>query len=155
MTHPILPQRCGLQGQPPVLHCNHPELAAIDEKVMAADRRWFAQHPDHLVRLRPAIPGEFLLDSVAGAYGQRPGISLGDASPGSPPNVVVVSIEPLLGVPRNADGSGSRLRFPVGHHPRSRRRDIEAQAVAMAKASIAAIRGQEPEATITFPAEAR
>jgi hypothetical protein len=142
-------------GHPTVLHCNHPELAAIDEQVMAADRRWFAKHPDHLVRLRPAIDGEFLVDTVAGLYGQRPSIALADASPGSPPHVAVVSIESVLGVPRNADGTGGRLRFPVGHHPRSRRRDIEARAVAMARASLGFIRNQPPEALITFPTEAR
>jgi len=138
-TEPSTPQAT---GHPPVLHCNHPEINAIDEQVMAADRRWFAKHPGQLVRIRPAIDGEFLVDSFAGLYGQRPSIALGDCSPGSPPHVAVVRIDHFLGQPLKADGTGGRTRFPVGHHPRSRRKDIEQRALALAAASFAALRAQ-------------
>lgn len=141
--------------QTTVLRCDHPDINAIDEQVMAADRRWFARHPHHLVRIRRAIPGEFLVDTVAGLYGQRPSIALGDCSPGSPPHVAVVHAGALLGVPRSPDGSGLRVRYPVGHHPRSRRKAIERQALDMAAAVWGAVGNQPPEALITFPSAAR
>jgi hypothetical protein len=139
INEPSTPQAT---GHPSVIQCRHPEINAIDEQVMASDRRWFAKHPGQLVRIRPAIPGEFLVDSFAGLYGQRPSIGLADASPGSPPHVAVVRIDHLFGQPLKADGTGGRTRFPVGHHPRSRRKDIERQALAMAAASFAALRAQ-------------
>jgi hypothetical protein len=121
---------------PTVIRSTHPEINAIDKQVMASDRAWFAKHHNHLVRIRRAIPGEFLVDSVAGLYGQRPLIGLTSRNPDDWPFVAVVRIDPLMGAPCRSDGTGGRMRFPVGHHPRSRRKDIEAKALDMATAGV-------------------
>lgn len=143
-TEPSTPQAT----KPPVFHSTHPEINAIDKQVMASDRAWFAKHPQNLVRIRPAIDGEFLIDSVAGVYGQRPGIALGDSTPGNPPHVAVVRIDHILGQPLKADGTGGRTRIPVGHHPRSRRKDIEKQALAMAAAGMRELVRRQAEGSL-------
>jgi hypothetical protein len=131
------------------LYSTHPDINAIDEAVMADDRRWFARHPRRLVRIRRQIAGEFLIDTLTGRYGQRPVIAVDRKQwqhPDTCPFVAVVDATAAMfpGAARSSDGTGARVRFPVAPHPRSRRKDIEDSALQMVRLQFAALRGQPP-----------
>jgi hypothetical protein len=121
---------------------SHPEVLEADETTMASDREWFAAHPHEVVRIRPVIDGEFLPDAAASIAGQRQWICAPGATPGEFPHVAVVDSAPALGIVREADGRGPRVRLPLTAHKPEDVADIKATALGWVERQVQLLRAQ-------------
>lgn len=101
---------------PHTYHVIHPELTEAVDAAMDDDRALFAAHPAEVVRIRPALDGEFLVDAEAGYYGERTPIAVQGFPLGVYPHVAVVDGLAAAGIDRAADGSGMRVRYPLSNH---------------------------------------
>jgi hypothetical protein len=125
------------------LQLRHPEVLEPVDAAFASDRAWFAAHPHELVRIRPAVEGEFMVDAAAGLAGKRQWI----AAPGQPPGVfrftAVVYASNLLGLPHEPDGSGARVRLPVTTHRPEDVPEIKAVALDWVAGQVSRLKGQQ------------
>ncbi|MEB3165858.1 MAG: hypothetical protein VKO65_04235 [Cyanobacteriota bacterium] len=97
----------------PEIRC-HPEMESALFGPGDDDRRWFRDHPEALVRLRPQFPDEVeaMNASSAVAGGSLPSIWVQtDQGPLAPSWMAVVDLMRLEGAPAGPDGESCRMKL--------------------------------------------